>query len=249
MDEKRLPGCVVLRTTGRRGAAAARNAAMRHAKGDLIAFLDDDDEWLPHHLAVALKSFREHPEVDVVSSRAFVREAGVTRVLPTDVYRSSRSVADYMYGRDMWRSRNRRIMTPTLVFRRSVDVLMDETMSAREDLWWLLNVEARGHRLFQNVEATVIINSDAGRGRAREGLAEWVAWADKIDGIRPGSGNHFLVGVIGRLLARQGRIPDLDLLRKTLAGRRLSLPQELILGCEWAACRVFRLIHLQRRRQ
>jgi len=93
VDEKRLPGCVVLRTTGRLGAAAARNAAMRHAKGDLIAVVDDDEESLPQHLAVALESLRQHPEVDVVSSRALVRQAGVTRVLPTDVYRSpSRSL-------------------------------------------------------------------------------------------------------------------------------------------------------------
>lgn len=32
------------------GVAAARNAAIRHAKDELIAFLDQDDHWLPGKL-------------------------------------------------------------------------------------------------------------------------------------------------------------------------------------------------------
>ena len=33
----------------------------RNAKGELVAFLDSDDEWLPHHLALAAAFFAAHP--------------------------------------------------------------------------------------------------------------------------------------------------------------------------------------------
>ncbi len=44
IDDPRLK-CVELQISG--GAAAARNAGVSQAVGEWIAFLDDDDEWLP----------------------------------------------------------------------------------------------------------------------------------------------------------------------------------------------------------
>lgn len=46
-DDDRL---VYLQHENSRGASAARNTGIAHAQGELIAFLDDDDEWLPDKL-------------------------------------------------------------------------------------------------------------------------------------------------------------------------------------------------------
>jgi glycosyltransferase involved in cell wall biosynthesis len=46
----RFPGARLLVLPERRGAASARNAGVRAALGDLVAFLDDDDVWLPTKL-------------------------------------------------------------------------------------------------------------------------------------------------------------------------------------------------------
>ena len=47
------------------GAYAARNRGLRHAQGELIAFIDSDDVWLPDRLASQMP-LMERPEVGLV---------------------------------------------------------------------------------------------------------------------------------------------------------------------------------------
>jgi glycosyltransferase involved in cell wall biosynthesis len=53
-----------------RGAAAARNTALRVARGTYVAFLDADDSWLPHYLDRQIAFLRAHPDVDLVYADA-----------------------------------------------------------------------------------------------------------------------------------------------------------------------------------
>ena len=56
-----LPELPILELTARSvragQAAAARNEAARGARGDVLAFLDDDDRWTPDHLAGLIPAF------------------------------------------------------------------------------------------------------------------------------------------------------------------------------------------------
>lgn len=45
------------------GMAATRNIGVRHASGDLISFLDDDDLWLPHYLSTVWAHFQADPDL------------------------------------------------------------------------------------------------------------------------------------------------------------------------------------------
>lgn len=45
-----------------RGVSSARNRGIRESGGDLIAFLDSDDAWLPQKLSAQFAFFRRHPQ-------------------------------------------------------------------------------------------------------------------------------------------------------------------------------------------
>lgn len=49
-----------------RGAAAARNAGIRAARADVLAFLDADDRFTPDKLDLQLERLRRNPEVGIV---------------------------------------------------------------------------------------------------------------------------------------------------------------------------------------
>lgn len=65
-----LPSRVVLEVCGNDrspGLAGARNTGIARASGDLIAFCDDDDEWMPGKLTAQVALWEEHPEASMVA--------------------------------------------------------------------------------------------------------------------------------------------------------------------------------------
>jgi glycosyltransferase involved in cell wall biosynthesis len=55
-----------------RGAGAARNLGIAHATGELLAFLDADDRWLPGKLAAQIAHLAARPEAALVHTDTFL---------------------------------------------------------------------------------------------------------------------------------------------------------------------------------
>lgn len=68
VDTSTLERARVLRHDENRGANAARNTGIRASNGDIVAFLDDDDQWQPTLAERYVEAFEEaDPEVGLVS--------------------------------------------------------------------------------------------------------------------------------------------------------------------------------------
>jgi glycosyltransferase involved in cell wall biosynthesis len=72
--------------------AVARNAALREAHGEYVAFLDSDDIWLPRKLESQIASLRQHPARQWSYTRfALVDAAGEPKVETTNANSSAPS--------------------------------------------------------------------------------------------------------------------------------------------------------------
>ncbi|MFP5307677.1 MAG: glycosyltransferase family 2 protein [Gammaproteobacteria bacterium] len=124
------PRLRVLRLPQNRGAAGARNAGLRAARGEWVAFQDSDDEWLPTKLEQQYGAAREAPAAVglVLGGYEAVMGAQHVPIIPRHTLAGGPSIPDLLDG---WP-----IITPTwLVRRRLVDALggFDETYPCLED--------------------------------------------------------------------------------------------------------------------
>jgi glycosyltransferase involved in cell wall biosynthesis len=73
------PRIRIIRHHENRGLAGARNTGIRHARGELLAFIDSDDMWREDKLEKHVAHLQSQPQVGVSFSRsAFINEDGTS---------------------------------------------------------------------------------------------------------------------------------------------------------------------------
>jgi glycosyltransferase involved in cell wall biosynthesis len=136
------------------GAAAARNAAMKLATGEFLAFLDSDDEWLPGKLGAQLEFLRENPDVALcATSHVFCRRDGFRRELEVA---NPPNWAEALLESQLFHGAS----TP-VVRREVLDSVgfQDESLRVLEDWDWMLRISQR-HRIHVLPEHLAVIHEN-----------------------------------------------------------------------------------------
>lgn len=127
------------------GVSAARNTAMKQAKGEYLAFLDYDDFWKPHHLATAVNTLQKTGG-DIVYSTVemFKEEDGTNNIIglwgpsPQDVEEFPASLLARNY-----------IASNVVVMKRCIAEKVGDfetNLKAAEDLEYWLRLAAAGFK-------------------------------------------------------------------------------------------------------
>lgn len=181
----------VLYTGGGAGGSAARNLGVNASTGDLVGFLDDDDEWMPEKLQTQLAMLADAERLDhiVVSSRHLHRDGHTGRTsgaLPTRVKQASESVDRYLFWRRRAGGGRASVYTSTLVCSRELALRVGWADLPRHQDWdWLIRAERLGATIVQATEPLVVIQTGSvgsiSAGTNWSGSLEWALTALKHD--------------------------------------------------------------------
>lgn len=233
----------VLETGGGRGGCFARNAGVDGADGRYVAFLDDDDEWMPEkvdiQLAIAEIVLAEECR-PIISGRIILVDstrARSSRPVPSALPDAQEDVADYLFVRRAPKTGRATIHTSTILCETTLarEVRWREGLARHQDWDWLLRANAvdgsRTH-MVEEVVASVSVGS-AGSLSAGDDWAASLDWVRSLDAslLSPASRADFLAGQTLRYALQSRSAAGVRQVgRELIAGRRLPSISSLLTG-------------------
>jgi glycosyltransferase involved in cell wall biosynthesis len=132
-----------------KGGGAARNEGIRRARGQWIAFLDDDDLWMPTKLERQMEGLRSVGEASVSFTRLVAQAPHGRYIWPRRGPRDGEHVSEYLFARSGLFAGEGGIQTSTIIAPRqlAVEHPLDESLRRLQDTDWILRVVAAGAQL------------------------------------------------------------------------------------------------------
>jgi glycosyltransferase involved in cell wall biosynthesis len=225
------------------GAARARNTGVKTATGIWVAFLDDDDEWLPakieRQFELAAKSRHTSP---IVSCRFFAQTAKGEFVWPKRLPNHQDKVADYLFIRKSLFLGEAFIVTPTIFTKKALldKIPFNPELPRHEDLDWLVRAsQEEGVGMEFVAEPLAIVNMIY--AKKRQSLSNVHDWKYSFNWIRsvrelisPQAYAGFIIAVVGPTAARESAWDAfMPLLTEAQSRGKIRLFDLILYGSMW----------------
>jgi len=146
------------------GGGEARNTGVREANGEWIAFLDDDDEWVPEKIEKQMALIASLPNKRAFVSCKFTERCGdETRTYPVRLPERNESIDDYMCRPRGMRAGGELMQTSTLLIPRTLmlDIPFVRGLKRGQEFIWLIEAGTRGGAGFHVLPETLsFFNAD-----------------------------------------------------------------------------------------
>jgi glycosyltransferase involved in cell wall biosynthesis len=190
-------------------AAGARNAGADYARGEWIAFLDDDDEWLPNKLErqIAFASGRAPALVSCLSR--VVTPTG-TYVWPKAIYDNSGPIDEYLFDRRSLFRGSGMIQTSSFLLPRWLfDKVRFNVESAHDDWEFVVRLSKQaGARIDTVPEVLVVLYFEEQRPTYTTRTSSWLRSLRWLESLRPiltrRAYSGICLGVVGSRAAQEG---------------------------------------------
>jgi GT2 family glycosyltransferase len=182
-------------------AAGARNAGVDRATGDWVAFLDDDDEWLPEKIAEQMALAVGCGEALITCLSRVVSPRG-TAIQPQIAYDNTTPIDEYLFDRPSPAMAVGFIQTSSYLLRRSLfDKVRFRLDNPHDDWDFLLRLcKLSGARVETVPKVLAVLHVDEDRPSLSAG-GSWRASLRWIDSVRmlltPRAYAGFCLGVAG----------------------------------------------------
>jgi glycosyltransferase involved in cell wall biosynthesis len=192
----------------RMGGSEARNRGVESARGEWIALLDDDDEWLPEKTEVQMRlAKRSSFRYPIVSSRLYLRTPQYELVWPRD--EPSKPICEYLLVRNHWSYGGALLSTITLLFPKNLYKLVPfkSGLPRHQDLDWVLRAtQQEGAGIEFAPEPLAVWHKAEGR-KSVSSAADWrgsYAWIWSVRGmITPRAYGSFIASDVAWQAAAQ----------------------------------------------
>jgi len=170
-----------------------RNIGLDFAFTEYVAFLDDDDIWLPDKIEIQMRAINSNNADICITSASFGDKNSYFRKAKELVEGDQILLASY----DFWNPFKRKpyIPFPTVLINREKigKVRFDVVLSEREDLWFLHELQLSGLKACYSQQVTAVIKKSKPFVNRNFDFQQELVWCSRLELLKQNLGLKFLI--------------------------------------------------------